>query len=279
MKRLPALLLLCATFPLLLPADDDTKQVQQALKTQGFYYGDVDGAPSEETTEAIRRFQIRNGLLVTGKPDNETRKALVTGGEATTPSQSPAVEPPGIPQSPAAAQPLLPPSEIQVPTARPPSAKRPDLRADPSQTAPAPRNPGSSIPDASVTDGTTSYRGGSSIFNGGPFAGAPPFVQTSVLGQTQALLSREGFYNGPVDGLPGQRTAEALLAYQAAYGLPRSGRLDANTVRALGIAPVAEARAPRPSRPARPRYYEPPAPRQQGSGAYEGRIVPETGPR
>ena len=57
MKRFSLLLLLCATFPLLLPADDDTKQVQQALKDQGFYYGDISGTPGEETTQAIRRFQ------------------------------------------------------------------------------------------------------------------------------------------------------------------------------------------------------------------------------
>lgn len=277
MKRFSLLLLLCATFPLLLPADDDTKQVQQALKDQGFYYGDISGTPGEETTQAIRRFQIRNSLPVTGNLDTETRQAIA--GNATGQPPSPAVDSSGLPRPPATAQPLLPPAEMQGPPPRPPITNRPDLRADPAQPRPAPRYQGSSIPDGPVTDGTTSYRGGSRVFKGGPYADAPPFVQSSVLGQAQAMLTREGFFNGAVDGLPSQPTAEALLAYQGAYGLPRSGRLDANTVRALGLAPVGEARAPRAPKPTKPRYYEPSAPRQQAPGVYEGRIVPESAPR
>jgi peptidoglycan hydrolase-like protein with peptidoglycan-binding domain len=128
-----------------------------------------------------------------------------------------------------------------------------------------------------VPDGITTYRGGNSIFNGGPYAGAPPFVQATVVGQAQALLTREGFYNGPNDGMPGQRTAEALLNYQAAYNLPRSGRLDASTVAALGIAPVGNpAPAPRANVPPRKRVYSAP---QVAPGVYEGRIVPDTAPR
>lgn len=267
MKRLSLLLLLGVTFPLLLPADEDTRQVQQALKAQGFYYGDVNGAPGDETTQAIRRFQIRNALPVTGNLDAGTRKAIIAGGDPATQAPAPAAETPADPPAQA------PPRYIPPPTVSQPA--RPDLRAEPPQQPPsAPRARDSSIPDGPVLDGPNNYRGGSSIFNNGPYADAPPFVQSSVLGQAQAMLTREGFYNGPVDGQPGQRTAEALLSYQAAYGLPRSGRLDASTIRALGIAPVGTATAPRRTKPARPRYYEPPAPRPQAPGVYEGRIVP-----
>lgn len=278
MKRLPAILILCCAFPLLLPADEDTLQVQQALKTQGFYYGDVNGTPGEETTQAIRRFQIRNALPVTGTLDADTRRAIGGGPDATAQAPTPAVEPPA--PAPPAPQTMLPPNLGQGPAAPPPSGSRPDLRADPAQPAPLRRNPGSSIPDAPLMDGNATNRNGSTIFKGGPYADAPPFVQSSVIGQAQGRLTREGFYNGPADGLPNQQTAEALLEYQAVYKLPRTGRLDANTVRALGLAPVGEARPPRQSKQApRPRYYEPPAPRQQAPGVYEGRIVPETAPR
>src|SRR5262245_35663004 len=53
----------------LLRADQSIADVQQALKDQGFYYGDVTGTKTADTTAAIRRYQIRNGLQVTGEVD------------------------------------------------------------------------------------------------------------------------------------------------------------------------------------------------------------------
>jgi len=40
-------------------ADQTIQSVQQALTEQGFYYGNVTGEKSAETTAAIRRYQIR----------------------------------------------------------------------------------------------------------------------------------------------------------------------------------------------------------------------------
>ena len=57
-------------------ADDLTRAVQQQLKDQGFFYGAVDGRGGEETAAAIRRYQIRNGLKVTGQLNDETLHAL-----------------------------------------------------------------------------------------------------------------------------------------------------------------------------------------------------------
>ena len=232
MKRFLSILVLGSMLPLVLHADDETSQIQQSLKAQGFYYGEVNGTPGDDTTQAIRRFQIRNALPVTGKIDDDTRKAILAGGDAAARPQAPAMQPPELPPA-AAPRPKSQPGGFANPPARP------DLRAEPSQSAPATRYNNAPSPGAQVPDGTTSYRGGSNIFDGGPFAGAPPFVQSSVLGQVQGTLAREGFYYGAADGVPGPRTTDALRNYQAAYGLPRTGRLDANTAGALGIAPVA----------------------------------------
>src|ERR1700724_2966962 len=60
----------------LLWADDLTRAIQQRLKDQGFYYGEVDGQGGDETSAAIRRYQIRHGLKVTGQPNDETLHAL-----------------------------------------------------------------------------------------------------------------------------------------------------------------------------------------------------------
>src|ERR1041385_1445591 len=69
-------------------ADQTTQSVQQALKDQGFYYGNVTGDKSTETTAAIRRYQIRNGLQVTGQLDPETLRSLNVNSNLAAPSQS-----------------------------------------------------------------------------------------------------------------------------------------------------------------------------------------------
>ena len=76
MKRtiLHVLLSFCAV--VWVRADPAVQSVQQALQDQGFYYGGVTGEKSAETTAAIRRYQIRNGLQVTGDMNSETLRSL-----------------------------------------------------------------------------------------------------------------------------------------------------------------------------------------------------------
>src|ERR1700736_1617732 len=70
------LLLSCAMMAGSLWADDLTRAIQQRLKDQGFYYGEVDGQGGDETSAAIRRYQIRHGLKVTGQLSDETLRSL-----------------------------------------------------------------------------------------------------------------------------------------------------------------------------------------------------------
>ncbi len=51
--------------------------------------------------------------------------------------------------------------------------------------------------------------------------------------ETQQLLTTLGFYSGPIDGIPGPRTAAALREAQKAYGLPVSGQASAETLAKL----------------------------------------------
>ena len=75
MKRLLCLIVtLCAAS--LVHADQAIRSLQQTLKNQGFYYGTVTGEKSAETTAAIRRYQIRNGLQVTGELNEETSRSV-----------------------------------------------------------------------------------------------------------------------------------------------------------------------------------------------------------
>src|SRR5260370_12476200 len=60
----------------LVRADQTIRSLQQTLKNQGFYYGAVTGDKSAETTAAIRRYQIRNGLQVPGQINAETLRSV-----------------------------------------------------------------------------------------------------------------------------------------------------------------------------------------------------------
>lgn len=70
-------------------ADPAVQQAQAVLKQQGFYYGEINGETSADTVAAIRRFQIRKGLQVTGELNSETVAALgssrSSGGNASPP--------------------------------------------------------------------------------------------------------------------------------------------------------------------------------------------------
>ena len=57
-------------------SDDNVRAVQTKLKQGGFYMGDIDGAYSSELSAALTRYQIRNGLPITGQLDVDTSKAL-----------------------------------------------------------------------------------------------------------------------------------------------------------------------------------------------------------
>jgi peptidoglycan hydrolase-like protein with peptidoglycan-binding domain len=47
-------------------ANDNVARVQTKLKDGGFYFGEIDGAFSSDLSAAMTRFQIRNGLQVSG---------------------------------------------------------------------------------------------------------------------------------------------------------------------------------------------------------------------
>src|SRR3954453_21187545 len=71
-------------------ADPAIESAQQKLKDEGFYYGELNGKKDADTTAAIRRYQIRNGLQINGELNPETLRSL---GLASKPSSTPAPRP------------------------------------------------------------------------------------------------------------------------------------------------------------------------------------------
>jgi peptidoglycan hydrolase-like protein with peptidoglycan-binding domain len=202
----------------LLRADQIIENVQQRLKDQGFYYGEVNGEKNADTIAAIRRFQIRNGLQVSGELNEETLHALGIGESA---------------QSVAKATPSPPPGDS-------------DLRSDSRENAaPAPRSPPPAYPgppeDRRVYPGRPSSipPQGRGPFAGTPYETAPPEVQQSVVVSAQSILARRGLYRGAIDGVYGPNMEFSLRAYQSRVGLPMTGRLDLDTLAGLELLPGA----------------------------------------
>lgn len=55
---------------------DEVKQIQEKLKSWGYYSGDIDGIYGTQTLEAVKKFQEKNGLTVDGIAGTETLSAM-----------------------------------------------------------------------------------------------------------------------------------------------------------------------------------------------------------
>ena len=189
-------------------ADQTTESVQQTLKDQGFYYGDVTGQKNADTTAAIRRYQIRNGLQITGEMDAETLRSLGIGLSA---AKAPPPPPSATPDT----------SDLRAPEAAQPSPP-PSQRPEGIDQMPGPHG---LQPETS------------GVFDETPYAIAPPDLQRHVIVGAQTLLARRGLYRSAIDGVYGAGTAFAVRAFQSRVGIPPTGRLDMETLAALGLLP------------------------------------------
>ena len=221
-------------------ADQVIESVQQALKNQGFYYGEITGEKNADLTAAIRRYQIRNGLQVNGELNNETLQSLGMNSSASA-------QPPAKAASPA---PVAPKSGEQSPIE---GADATPVPIQPFTNAPQdqPVFPSRPAPSSS----------GTGVLARTPFEAAPPEVQRNVIVSAQIALARRGFYHQEVNGVYGPAMEFSLRAYQARTRLPVTGQLDLQTLAALRLLP--QPRQPFYD-PARKRWRPPPGPPPRG---------------
>ena len=227
-----------------LRADEVIAEVQQALKDQGFYYGEINGDKNADTTAAIRRYQIRNGLQITGELDNDTLKALRSIPRTSSPPPVASVAP-STPESQRAPELTTPAPQEQQQTEEP----APGPRFAPGNPYPGGQDRQSlyppNVPSAPAQpDGT---------FADTPYATAPPEVQRNIVLSAQRALSRRGYFHGNIDGVYGSPLEFSLRAYQSKVGLPVTGRLDLETLAALELLPGAKTPVYRPRRRVPPR--------------------------
>jgi peptidoglycan hydrolase-like protein with peptidoglycan-binding domain len=206
-------------------ADPTIESVQQALKDQGFYYGDINGNKDADTTAAIRRYQIRNGLQITGDLNDETLKSLgvdSTGGRAVV-KASPTVAP------------LAPDTSVlRAPLKQEPEPEQNQRPMNPMTGQPFPEP---QRQDRQPRDEGVVPMGPTGSFAGTPYQSAPPDVQRNIIVAAQSVLGQRGLYRGPLDGMVGPDFEFSLRAYQARVHLPVTGRLDLQTLAALELLP------------------------------------------
>jgi peptidoglycan hydrolase-like protein with peptidoglycan-binding domain len=63
---------------------------------------------------------------------------------------------------------------------------------------------------------------------------AAPTLDTADIRSVQQALHDKGFDPGPIDGIVGSKTQEAVRSFQDRYGIAASGGLDNQTLYALG---------------------------------------------
>jgi hypothetical protein len=83
--------------PTALRADDQIRSAQEELRRRNIFFGDIDGRPSREFEEALKRYQSRKGLTSTGQSDRETLRSL---GLATRNPGEPVPKAPEWPEEP-----------------------------------------------------------------------------------------------------------------------------------------------------------------------------------
>ena len=70
----------------------------------------------------------------------------------------------------------------------------------------------------------------------GPIYAANGLAPNQVTADVQGQLQRDGYYDGPIDGVLGPMTREAIAAYQADNGLAVTSVIDEPTLATLGMA-------------------------------------------
>ena len=144
-------------------------------------------------------------------------------------------------------------------------------RSSPTDTAPSSRGrilpPAHTWPDRGYLSDPRPETTG--VLDGTPYEVAPPAIQQRVVAHAQFMLARRGYYRSDIDGVYGPETQFALRAYQARIGLVTTGRLDSETLAALGMLPGRHRLGP----PSRRFPWQRPEPRYQDEWVPEQELL------
>ncbi len=235
------------------------QQLQQALTAAGLPpTGGADGIFGAGTRQAVLRFQQRAGLRATGIVDAATSAALA-GATPAAPAPAPAPAATAIVGLQLGATgPLVAQLQQAIVKMGWPLARGADgnFGAGTKAALAAVQRANGLAPSGVVDDRTARLLG----LAGAPAAAAPAVAAAStsapasgstaagfaafdehgarVVALQRALAAAGVGFRGGSDGVFGSGTLNGILALQRARGLPASGKVDAATAAALGLAPM-----------------------------------------
>lgn len=280
---------------------EHAKHLQQSLKDEGFYKGEVDGILGAQTKEALKKFQESKGLEASGNLDNQTASALgiefsdiqpVRGTEPVEPTTSPT---PGTMEPAASPTPMIDEGsttttpdtnvEPQSGTEEPVTSPTPSTEEADTETQSGTETTGDST--SPVTGGDTEVEeteptsgetmGGETM--GGvegqedtnvvneseiePQAGTQTTFDKQTIRKVEQALKEKNLFKGKVDGVIDTQTTEAIRRFQTDNGMTVTGQLDSRLIQALGVSAAA---SPTPGGMTTPMEETTPAPTPMDPG-------------
>jgi peptidoglycan hydrolase-like protein with peptidoglycan-binding domain len=175
----------------------DIAELQEKLQAMGLFDGTVDGYYGPKTADAIRAFEQRAGLPRTGAASPQVveavRKASINTSATTAPVAAPVV------------------------AAEPAQAELDALIAGLAYTPPARPTADEPVAEVAVFDPIATEPA--------PATATPAALDRELVSEIQRGLSRLGFLQAPVDGVPGAPTALAIRKFQVFNNFPATGEV------------------------------------------------------
>ena len=206
---------------------------------------------------AVRRYQIRQGLDVTGKLDEPTLDSLNIKGGASSKSTLEAVpsgggdaqDAPDTQQRPAAKSVVQDDKDFLQKHSATPAPPAANDDSDQGAQSATPVEPAQPVEPPHADAGQSLPEDYSQFFRKTPYETAPGVVQRSTVQRAQERLAHEGFYRGMVDGELSDYLGRALVNYQRYAELRPTGRLDMDTLTDMNLLPRRRAMINPPSLP------------------------------
>lgn len=214
------------------------RDLQAELNARGYDAGPVDGQMGRRTSDAIRSYQSKNGLLATGQPSEALLEHVRRQPLPKQPEPEPA--PASKPETAAA------PSGQILKIERGLEARGYDV------------GPIDGVLDDRARNAIRAYqRDSGAVVDGEPSAelakqlgeGLPADLNTRENIRTvQSGLNARGYSAGPADGVMGPSTRRAMQAYRRDQGLPAAEGVTAELLESLEKTPVAAAKPKAPEK-------------------------------
>ena len=241
-------------------------QLQQALKKGGYFKGTVDGKYGGTTYQAIKNFQANNGLKQDGIANKTTQRLLYGGKYNRTPTPSPKATTP-TPRRTATprvternGRTTATPRRTATPrvterkgreTATPRRTATPRVTERKGRTTATPRR--TATPNRRTATPKVTNPANFRTVTAAP-AGKYPVLELGSKGDPvktlQTALRKLGYFKGNSDGKYGTTTYQAVMAFQADYGLKQDGIAGATVQKRIYQAEptAAPTRTPRPTK-------------------------------